>query len=69
MFSTRLAEEVMMVAAHNYDLRAARSHGRRTACVPRPLEYGPGQTSDLEPAEYWDVVVSDFEALATVMGA
>lgn len=61
------AEETMMVAAHNYDLRAARSHAMRTAFVPRPLEYGPGQTSDLKPEEDWDVVVRDFGELATVM--
>lgn len=61
-------DEVMMVAAHNYDLRAASSHGMRTAFVPRPVEYGPGQTSDLEAEEDWDVVVGDFEALATAMG-
>lgn len=61
------AEEIMMVAAHNYDLRAARSHAMRTAFVPRPLEYGPGQTSDLKPEEDWDVVVRDFGELATVM--
>jgi 2-haloacid dehalogenase len=60
-------EEVMMVAAHNYDLRAARSHGMRTAFVPRPREYGPGQTSDLTPEEDWDVVARDFGHLATVM--
>jgi 2-haloacid dehalogenase len=60
-------EEVMLVAAHNYDLRAARSHGMRTAFVPRPQEYGPGQTSDLEPEEDWDVVARDFGQLATVM--
>ena len=60
-------EEIMLVAAHNYDLRAARSHGMRTAFVPRPLEYGPGQTSDLTPEEDWDVVARDFEELAVVM--
>ena len=60
-------EEVMLVAAHNYDLRAARSHGMRTAFVPRPREYGPGQTSDLEPEEDWDVVARDFGHLATVL--
>jgi 2-haloacid dehalogenase len=60
-------EDILMVAAHNYDLRAARSHGMRTAFVPRPLENGPGQTSDLKPEEDWDVVVSDFGELATVM--
>ena len=58
-----------MVAAHNYDLRAARTQGMRTAFVARPAEYGPGQTSDLKPDEDWDVVVRDFVELATVMGA
>ena len=61
-------QEIMMVAAHNYDLRAARSHGMRTAFVPRPSEYGPGQTSDLKPEDDWDVVVSDFRELAAAMG-
>jgi len=60
-------EEIMLVAAHNYDLRAARSHGMRTAFVPRPLEYGPGQTSDLKPEEDWDIVVRDFAELATAL--
>jgi len=59
--------ETMLVAAHNYDLRAARSHGMRTAFVPRPLEYGPGQKSDLVPEEDWDIVASDFGHLATLM--
>jgi len=48
--------EIMMVAAHNYDLRAARSSGMRTAFVPRPTEHGPGQTTDLGPEEDCDVV-------------
>lgn len=61
--------EVMMVAAHNYDLRAARAHGMRTAFVPRPTEYGPGQKTDLAPEEAWDVVAPDFEALAAALGA
>jgi 2-haloacid dehalogenase len=62
-------EEIMMVAAHNYDLRAARLHGMRTAFIPRPLEYGPGQTSDLTPEEDWDIVVGNFEELAAAMGS
>lgn len=61
-------QEVMMVAAHNYDLRAARSHGMRTAFVPRPTEYGPNQKTDLEPEDDWDVVADDFEALAAALG-
>jgi 2-haloacid dehalogenase len=61
--------EVMMVAAHNYDLAAARSHGMRTAFVPRPTEYGPGQTTDLVPESDWDVVAKDVEDLARALGA
>ena len=60
--------EVMMVAAHNYDLAAARSHGMRTAFVPRPTEYGPGQTTDLAPESDWDVVAPDMEGLARALG-
>jgi 2-haloacid dehalogenase len=57
-------EEVMMVAAHNYDLAAARGEGMATAFVPRPLEYGPGQRTDLEAESDWDVVAEDLEDLA-----
>ena len=63
------AARVMLVAAHNYDLRAARGEGLRTAFVPRPAEYGPGQTTDLAPAEAWDVVASDLVDLAGKLGA
>ncbi len=60
--------EVMMVAAHNYDLAAARGEGMATAFVPRLLEYGPGQTTDLKPESEWDVVAEDFEDLAASLG-
>ena len=60
---------VMMVAAHNYDLRAAQQQGLRTAFVPRPTEYGPGQTTDLAPEGTWDLVVADLEDLARALGA
>jgi 2-haloacid dehalogenase len=56
--------EVTMVAAHNGDLEAARALGFATAFVARPTEHGPGQTSDLEPADDWDVVAADFRELA-----
>jgi 2-haloacid dehalogenase len=61
--------EVMMVAAHNYDLAAAGANGMQTAFVPRPTEHGPGQTTDLEPEGQWDVVASDLEDLAKVLAA
>ncbi|MCP1912590.1 2-haloacid dehalogenase [Bradyrhizobium elkanii] len=61
--------EVMMCAAHNYDLAAARALGLKTAFIPRPTEYGPGQTKDLVPAEDWDVVAKDIIDLARQLGA
>src|SRR5574341_1073311 len=43
------SSQVLMVAAHNNDLRAAKAQGMKTAFVARPTEHGPGQTTDLEP--------------------
>lgn len=34
---------VMLVAAHNHDLTAARQAGLATGFIPRPTEYGPAQ--------------------------
>ena len=61
-------DELMLVAAHNGDLKAARSCGLKTAFVPRPTEHGPGQTKDLKPDADWDVVATDFVDLAKKMG-
>jgi 2-haloacid dehalogenase len=56
---------VLMVAAHNNDLRAAKAQGMRTAFVPRPTEHGPGQTTDLTPdTSCVDVAAKDFVELA-----
>ena len=60
--------ECLMTAAHNNDLVAASRQGLRTAFVPRPLEHGPGQTSDLKPEHGFDVVASDFVDLAARLG-
>jgi 2-haloacid dehalogenase len=57
-------ESVCLVAAHNSDLAAARRCGFRTAFIPRPLEHGPNQTTDLGPEEDWDTVANDMEDLA-----
>jgi 2-haloacid dehalogenase len=59
---------VMMVAAHNNDLRAAQQQGLRTGFVPRPTEHGPGQKTDLAPDGSWDVVARDFNDLAGQLG-
>jgi 2-haloacid dehalogenase len=61
--------EAMMVAAHNGDLAAAAACGLRTAFVPRPREYGPGQQSDLRADGDVDVEAADFLALADALGA
>ncbi|MBI3912627.1 MAG: haloacid dehalogenase type II [Chloroflexi bacterium] len=61
-------EQVMMVAAHNYDLKAAQSFRMKTGFVLRAHEFGPQQTVDLKPEGEWDVVVQDLEELAAVMG-
>lgn len=60
--------QVMIVAAHNYDLKAARSHGLRTAFVPRLSEFGPNQTTDLKAEANWDIIVRDFGELASALG-
>ena len=59
--------EVMLVAAHNYDLRAARSQGLCTAFISRPNEYGPRQQKDLTAEEAWTVVASDLCDLASLL--
>jgi 2-haloacid dehalogenase len=61
--------QVMMVAAHNSDLRGASKAGLRTAYVIRPTQYGPGQKNDLAPEGDWDVVANDFVDLAEKLGA
>lgn len=60
--------QVMMVAAHVHDLRGAQAAGLRTAFIPRPREYGPGQKSDLAPDPSFDMVAQDIVDLATQLG-
>ena len=60
---------VMMVAAHNPDLKAAKAQGLATAFVARPNEHGPGQTSDLAPDPACvDLAAADFVELAERLG-
>jgi 2-haloacid dehalogenase len=62
------AGEVMMVAAHNHDLKAAQRLGLRTAFVARPTEYGPLQKYDFEAKGDWDIVANDFGGIADRLG-
>jgi 2-haloacid dehalogenase len=56
------AAELMLVAAHPWDLDGARAAGLRTAFVERPLEYGPGSPPREDPAA--DESVGDLLELA-----
>jgi 2-haloacid dehalogenase len=60
------ADELMLVAAHPWDLEGARNAGLRTAFVDRPLEYGPGSKPRADPAA--DVSVGSLTELAERLG-
>ena len=62
------ANQVMMVAAHKGDLRAAQAAGLRAAFVERPLEKGQGGGADLLPDPPADVQATDFMDLADKLG-
>jgi 2-haloacid dehalogenase len=54
--------ELMLVAAHPWDLQGAREAGLRTAFIDRPLEYGPGSPAREYPEA--DVSAGDLHELA-----
>lgn len=53
-------DEILMVAAHNQDLEAAKSNGLRTCFVRRPTE-------DSDPTATYDYIVDNFEHLAQAL--
>jgi len=61
-------EQVMMVAAHNHDLKAAQKLGLKTAFVARPTEDGPHQKYECEARGDWDIVAKDFGGIADKLG-
>lgn len=60
--------EIMMVASHKYDIRAAGRLGFQTAFVARPLELGVGGPVDVRYEKHFDVNASDFLDLADQLG-
>ncbi|WP_082945802.1 haloacid dehalogenase type II [Mycobacterium sp. E1747] len=60
--------EIMMVASHKYDIRAAAELGFRTAFVARPLEFGVDGGADVAYSDEFDVNASDFLDLAAQLG-
>ena len=61
-------EEVMMVAAHSGDLKAAAGCGLRTGFIYRPNEFGPGGKTEKADPGAFDVVSIDTIDLAKQMG-
>ncbi len=61
--------EVMMVAAHKDDLRAAQACGLATAFVRRPRERGPKVKLDVTPEADFDFNAKDFVDLGRKMSA
>lgn len=62
------AGEIMMVASHKYDIRAAGRLGFKTAFVARPLEFGVDGEADVTYSDDFDVNASDFLDLAAQLG-
>jgi 2-haloacid dehalogenase len=60
--------EAMMVAAHEFDLTAARALGLQTAYIDRPQEFGPGRPKP-GPSEAWDIACAGIDELADRLGA
>jgi len=56
--------KVMLVAAHQYDLDAARQCGLKTAYIERPSEFGPDQIKDVSSNPHNNIHARDFNDLA-----
>jgi 2-haloacid dehalogenase len=56
--------EVMLVAAHQDDLAAARACGLQTAYIERPAEFGLAQVKDVSPDPANTLHARDFLDLA-----
>ena len=60
--------EILMVAAHRWDIEGARDAGFRTAFLERPLEKGPHRTADRAADVTSDLTVTSFTDLAGALG-
>ncbi|SFL91821.1 haloacid dehalogenase type II [Variovorax sp. OV329] len=60
--------QVMLVAAHQDDLAAARGCGLRTAYIERPFEHGPDRPKDVSPDPANTFHARDLLALAEQLG-
>jgi 2-haloacid dehalogenase len=61
-------EQVMMVASHKHDLRAAATHGLKTAFIKRPHETGRNSNTDLASEAEFTYNAESFIDLADQLG-
>ncbi|MFP8779020.1 haloacid dehalogenase type II [Hydrogenophaga sp. RWCD_12] len=61
-------DEVLMVAAHQDDLAAARDNGLQTAYIERPLEFGAAHPKDVSPVAANTLHARDLLHLADQLG-
>lgn len=60
--------QLLMVATHPGDLRAAATNGLRTAYIPRPSEYGPARPQPPKPEDdHFDLEVGSLVELAEAL--
>lgn len=60
--------DIMMVASHKYDIRAAGRLGFRTAFIARPFEFGADGEADVAYSDEFDINAADFLDLAEQLG-
>ncbi len=60
-------EQVMLVAAHQNDLAAARDCGLKTAYIERPMEFGSTQIKDVSPNPENTLHAKNFIELASIL--
>ena len=61
-------DQILMVAAHKYDLAAAKKFGFHVAFLPRPLELGPHGKVDVTPESYFDLMQPSLVDIAKALG-
>nr|WP_042189390.1 haloacid dehalogenase type II [Kibdelosporangium sp. MJ126-NF4] len=61
-------EQMLMVAAHRWDINGARAAGLRTAFLERPQEKGPARAADRAADTVCDLAASSASELAVKLG-
>lgn len=60
--------EILLVASHKYDLKAAQTCGYKTAYIFRPLEFGAVKKGQEPVDSEFDFVTDSIDDLAEILG-